>query len=94
MIIIASTVTVEQCFQMFSVHQNPLEATLNPGCLGFLLRVSDSVSLGWGLRMCISKHLSVSSSVLEHAPVCKALSQTQYHESSFFLGMCTAEAST
>lgn len=29
-IIIALTATVEQCFQMFSVHQNPLEAMLKP----------------------------------------------------------------
>lgn len=54
MIAIASIVIVEWCFQRIRVYPNLLEGVLNPRSLGFLLKVSDSVSLEWGLRMCIS----------------------------------------
>lgn len=36
-----------------SVHENHLESWLGLELLGSTIRISDSVGLGWGLRICI-----------------------------------------
>ena len=38
----------------FNMHQNYLESLLKHRFLGLTPRASDSVGMGWGLRICIS----------------------------------------
>ena len=40
-----------------NVHKHPLGSLLKPRLLGTSPRDADFVSLGWGLRICVSKQL-------------------------------------
>ena len=53
---------VKQCILNSSVRQNPPESLEHHRLLVSALRISGSVSLGWGLGMCVLKHLFVFGS--------------------------------
>lgn len=50
--------TPEQWFSNLGMHQDHLEVLLGPRLLGLTPRGCASLSLGWGLRICISVKVS------------------------------------